>query len=591
MPSDNLARLDQAPGQEPESRTAMKPVGRVVSVGGSQVMVEFNKDMLSPEEGQPEVTVGTFLGVWNGRSLVVGALCDVSLHKHADGQQADPATGRVDLLGELILDQPGAGYFQRGVMNYPKIGSAIIPVGHDALSIIFDTAGPNTINVGHLQQDSSIGAYIDVDDMVRKHFAIFGSTGAGKSSAVAVLLREIMQARQSLRILLIDPHNEYAACFEERAHVVRPGTLRLPYWLFNFDEMVEIVFGRRVDIEDEIGLLAELIPLAKNDYARASATRAAAGSYRFSGETEGGRYTVDTPVPYRIEDLISICETRMGKLENNAVAGQYRRLLSRIHSVRKNPRYAFIFDDLNGGSDTMVDILCDLLRLQDDGQPMTVVQLAGFPAEVFDAIVSVLFRLAFEFGLWSDGAMPLLIVCEEAHNYANADRSIGFRPAREAVQRIAKEGRKYGVFLGLVTQRPAQLDPTLISQCSTVFAMRMANEDDQRIVHAAVSDPANRLLGFLASLGTREALAFGAGVPVATRLRFKELPDDVVPRSEAVWGGRIDAGTPIDRNLVANVVARWRGIAMSNRPGASVAGKAGAERGGFDNPLSWSTSG
>jgi DNA helicase HerA-like ATPase len=586
MPSDNLARLNTTPAQEPNAGYAMKPVGRVVSVTGSQIVVEFTREMLATDEGCPEVTVGTFLGVWNGRSLIVGALCDVSLHKRADGQQAEPATGKVDLLGELILDQPGNGTFQRGVMNYPKIGSAIVPVGHDALSIIFDTAGPSTINVGHLQQDSSIGAFIDVDDLVRKHFAIFGSTGAGKSSAVSVLLREIMQARQNLRILLIDPHNEYAACFEDRAHVVRPGTLRLPYWLFNFDEMVEIVFGRRIDVEDEIGLLAELIPQAKNDYAR---TNARAGLYR-THEPEGGRYTVDTPVPYRIEDLVQICETRMGKLENSAVAGQYRRLLSRLHSVRKNPRYAFIFDDANVGSDTMVDILCDLLRLQDDGQPMTVVQLAGFPAEVFDAIVSVLFRLAFEFGLWSDGAMPLLIVCEEAHNYANADRTIGFRPAREAVQRIAKEGRKYGVFLGLVTQRPGQLDPTLISQCSTVFAMRMANEDDQRIVHAAVSDPANRLLGFLSSLGTREALAFGAGVPVATRLRFKELPEDAIPRSEAVWGGRIDAGTPIDRNLVANVVARWRGIALNNRP-LREGTAAPTEPKGFDTPLSWTAPG
>ena len=286
-----------------------------------------------------------------------------------------------------------------------------------------------------------------------------------------------------------------------------------------------------------------------------------------------------------MNELIAIAEARMGKLENGAVAGQYRRLVSRIQSVRKNPRYSFIFDDDAVGSDTMVDILCELLRLQGGGQPMTIVQLAGFPAEVFDAIVSVLFRLAFEFGLWSDGALPLLIVCEEAHNYANADRSVGFRPAREAVSRIAKEGRKYGVFLGLVTQRPAQLDPTLISQCSTVFAMRMANEDDQRIVHAAVSDPGNRLLGFLASLGTREALAFGAGVPVATRLRFKELPDEFIPTSEAVWGGRIDAGTPVDRNLVASVVARWRGIAMSNKPVAAPPTAPAAEPAGLDREL------
>ncbi len=134
------------------------------------------------------------------------------------------------------------------------------------------------------------------------------------------------------------------------------------------------------------------------------------------------------------------------------------------------------------------------------------------------------------------------------------------------MSRIAKEGRKYGVFLGLVTQRPAQLDRTLISQCSTVFAMRMANEDDQRIVHAAVADPANRLLGFLASLGTREALAFGAGVPVATRLRFKELPDCFIPKSEAVWGGRVDSRSTISRALVASVVSRWRGVAISNKP-------------------------
>jgi DNA helicase HerA-like ATPase len=141
------------------------------------------------------------------------------------------------------------------------------------------------------------------------------------------------------------------------------------------------------------------------------------------------------------------------------------------------------------------------------------------------------------------------------------------------------------VFLGLVTQRPAQLDRTLISQCSTVFAMRMANEDDQRIVHAAVSDPANRLLGFLASLGTREALAFGAGVPVATRLRFNELPECFIPKSEAVWGGRVDSGMEVDRTLVASVVARWRGIAMSNRPMPHGGSKPAAVFG--DSAISW----
>ena len=546
-----------------ESISPAEALGRVVSVSGSHVIAQFSTEALGSSDDHPEITVGTFLGVRNRNSVIVGVLCEITLDKFTGGELSTVITARLDLLGEIMTDKDGKGYFQRGVMFYPKIGSAITAVGHRELSLIFDVSGPNTINVGHLQQDSSIGAYVDVDDMVRKHFAVFGSTGAGKSSGVALILREIMQVRQDLRILLIDPHNEYGECFGDGAYVVRPGNLHLPYWLFNFDEIVEVFFGRRSGVEEEIGLLAELIPLAKNDYAR---TRQGGPLHYKQFEPEGGKYTVDTPVPYRIEDLVALADSRMGKLENRAVAVQYQRLLMRINAARKNPRYSFIFDDAGSGGDTMVDILCQLLRLQHDGQPMTVVQLAGFPAEVFDAIVSVLFRLAFEFGLWSDGALPLLIVCEEAHNYANADRSIGFRPAREAVSRIAKEGRKYGVFLGLVSQRPAQLDPTLISQCSTVFAMRMGNESDQRIVRAAVSDPANRLLGFLASLGTREALAFGAGVPVATRLCFKQLPNDYIPRSEAVWGGRVDKGTKVSKNLVASVVARWRGVALNNKP-------------------------
>src|SRR6201999_1670628 len=136
----------------------------------------------------------------------------------------------------------------------------------------------------------------------------------------------------------------------------------------------------------------------------------------------------------------------------------------------------------------------------------------------------VLCRLAFDFGLWSDGAMPLLFVCEEAHRYAAADRSVGFGPTRRALSRIAKEGRKYGVFLALVTQRPAELDPTIISQCSTLFAMRMSNDRDQALLRSAVSDTAANLFAFVPTLGTREALAFGAGIPLPTRITFAELP-------------------------------------------------------------------
>ncbi len=213
----------------------------------------------------------------------------------------------------------------------------------------------------------------------------------------------------------------------------------------------------------------------------------------------------------------------------------------------------------------MAVVLSQLFRLPIDNRPMTVMQLAGFPAEVVDSVVSVLGRMAFDFGLWSDGALPILFVCEEAHRYASANRDVGFGPTRRAISRIAKEGRKYGVFLGLISQRPAELDATILSQCSTFFVMRLANDRDKDIVRAAVSDAAGSLLSFVPSLGTREVFAFGEGVALPTRLKFKELPADALPRSEAVSDSSTDFGRTVDRDFIDVVIDRWRGATLNNR--------------------------
>jgi DNA helicase HerA-like ATPase len=392
--------------------------------------------------------------------------------------------------------------------------------------------------------------------MVDKHFAIFGTTGVGKSSGVALILREILRARPELRIFLIDPHSEYGRCFNDKAQILTPKNLKLPFWLFNFEEIVDVFFRGRPGIEDEVEVLAQIIPLAKGNYPYA---RSAVDRLSVRKSNKGAGFTVDTPVPYRLEELISLLNEQMGKLENRSSTAKYHRLLTRIETARNDPRYTFMFDNANVGGDVMVDVLSQLFRLPHNGKPMTIMQLAGFPAEAVDSVVSVLCRMAFEFGLWSDGAFPLLVMCEEAHRYAPADRSVGFGPTRKAVSRIAKEGRKYGVFLGLVTQRPAELDATIISQCSTLFAMRMANDRDQAIVRAAVSDAAASLLGLVPSLGSREVFAFGEGVSLPTRLRFAELPSQLIPRSEAVGRVRVNTEAGADRAFMNSVVERWRG--------------------------------
>ena len=392
--------------------------------------------------------------------------------------------------------------------------------------------------------------------MLNKHFAVLGSTGVGKSSGVSLLLNEILAIRPHLRLFLLDVHNEYGRCFGERALVLNPRNLKLPFWLFNYEEFVDVIFAGRPGVPEELEILSDVIPYAKAIYTQYQ-TADRVGLKRTDPKTVG--YTVDTPVPYRLMDIIALIDERMGKLENRSSRVVYSKLLSRIETVRNDPRYAFMFENANVGGDTMAEVISHLFRLPANGRPMTVMQLAGFPVEVVDSVVSVICRMAFDFGLWSDGASPLLFVCEEAHRYAASDRNIGFGPTRKAISRIAKEGRKYGVFLGLVTQRPAELDPTIISQCSTLFTMRLANERDQSLLRSAVSDAAANLLSFVPSLGTREVLAFGEGVALPTRLRFKELPQHQLPRSEATIATVSASSAGHDLGFVSSVLSRWRG--------------------------------
>ena len=534
----------------------MTSFGRVISVRGSLARVGL---LATSQTTVSEIraTVGRFVSIRCSTSTIVAMITDATCEDLPTSDNYVASAG-VDLLGEISGD--GHPKFQRGVTNYPTIGDAVELISNQELRTVYAPTGSDQINIGTLQQDRSVAAYVDVEEMLSKHFAVLGSTGVGKSTGVSLLLNEILKARPNLRIFLLDVHNEYGRCFGDRSLVLNPRNLKLPFWLFNFEEIVDVLFAGRPGVPEELDVLAEVIPMAKGVYTQ----------YQ-SGDRLGlkradprGVYTVDTPVPYRLVDLISLIDERMGKLENRSSRIIYHKLISRIETVRNDPRYTFMFDNANVGGDTMAEVISHLFRLPANGRPMTIMQLAGFPAEVVDSVVSVVCRMAFDFGLWSDGVSPLLFVCEEAHRYASADRNVGFGPTRKAISRIAKEGRKYGVYLGLVTQRPAELDATIISQCNTLFSMRLANDRDQALLRSAVSDAAANLLSFVPSLGTREVLAFGEGVALPTRLRFKEVPPHQLPRSEATISTAPSIADGHDMHFVSAVLERWRG-ATSHR--------------------------
>src|SRR5262245_33980602 len=243
IPEGIMLNVDRPCHQNEPSVAAAPPIGHVVSVQGSQATVGLAAD----DRGQVRPTVGKFLGIRAGGSLLIGVITKVSIETPALAKEHGcQSTADLDLVGEIKQSATATtAAFQRGVTEYPAIGDPVLGVGARELRSVFNVASNSVIEIGHLQQDSTIGAYVDVDDMLCKHFAVLGTTGVGKSSAVVLMLQEILRARRDLRIFVLDAHNEYGKIFGERALVLNPRNLRLPFWMFNFEEIVDVLFGAR----------------------------------------------------------------------------------------------------------------------------------------------------------------------------------------------------------------------------------------------------------------------------------------------------------------------------------------------------------
>ncbi len=317
------------------------------------------------------------------------------------------------------------------------------------LRLIYGGADADHAHIGDLQQDHAISACTSTSTNWSASISPCSAPPASASRAASPSsCSRFSTTRPNLRIFLVDPHNEYGRCFGDKAQVLTPRNLRLPFWLFNFEETIDAFFGGRPGVDEEVEILSEVIPLAKAAYLQYRVNNERALAKKRDPRDTG--FTADTPVPYRIEDLISLLDERMGKLENRTSRMVYHKLIERIQTFRNHPRYAFMFENANVGGDTMAEVLSHLFRLPPNGKPMTIMQLAGFPAEVVDSVVSVLCRMAFDFGLWSDGVAPLLFVCEEAHRYAPADkqdrlrpdppRALAHRQGRPQIRRVPRPG-------------------------------------------------------------------------------------------------------------------------------------------------------
>src|SRR6185312_7803282 len=294
----NGPRMDSPPISA-APRPSTEAPGRVAAVTGSSATVELTARHVSPADSP---TVGKFMGITTPKALIVGLVTEVA--EQAVGSAAGRAefrkVARLDLIGEVI-----AGRFSRGVTDYPTIGDTTAMLGERELRIVYGGPSSDRAQIGTLQQNQNIAVHIDIDQMVSRHFAILGATGVGKSSGVAIILQKILETRPNLRIFLVDPHNEYSRCFGDKAQVLTPRNLRLPFWLFNFEEVVDAFFGGRPGIDEEVEILSEVLPLAKAAYLqyRNNAANSVLSKRR---DPKDAGFTADTPVPYRIEAIISL---------------------------------------------------------------------------------------------------------------------------------------------------------------------------------------------------------------------------------------------------------------------------------------------
>jgi DNA helicase HerA-like ATPase len=486
---------------------------------------------------------------------------------------------------QLIGEGSRRGDFNRGISQYPTIGEQVHLVTEQDLVRIYGRPDePNFVKVGHLASAESIPALVDVDKLITRHSAVVGATGTGKSTTVAGLLVSLSNKSDypSARIIILDIHGEYAAALKDRATVFRINPnkknneipLYIPYWAMTFDELLSVTFGSLDDASR--GAILEKITALK--FSALAETKRA-------GVTESN-LTVDTPVPFSIHKLwfdlhrlVNATHTVAGGqseqteallLDENKKSVQLgdplkvippryrphtqasgaekiylsnstlniRRSLESLASKLRDPRFDFLFrpgawcPKVNGQTDEDLDSMLE--QWVGGPQPIAILDLSGIPPSVLTNLIGVLLRIIYDSLFWSrnlsEGGRerPLLLVLEEAHAYlGQGDKG----QAALAVRRIAKEGRKYGIGAMIVSQRPAEIDTTILSQCGTIFAMRLSNTVDRAHVTGAVTDNLEGLLSMLPVLRTGEAIIIGEAVHLPVRTLIDPPPKDRRPDS------------------------------------------------------------
>ncbi len=524
-------------------------IGSVIEIAGSgsQVALKLDRLIECSADADPSISlagqVGSQIKIRVGSSWLLASV----RNQRQDVTVPGGIVANIDFLGEGDEERlTGRIYnFRRGVTRYPIPGAEVFPASSNDLRQIYASDGRSNIQIGTVFPTRDIRAALYIDALLGKHFALLGSTGTGKSTSAALILHKICEAAPDGHVVMIDPHGEYSAAFKTNGVLLDVSNLHMPYWLMNFEEHCEVfITSSGADKQADCDILAKCLLRARTK------NRLAEGL---------GKVTVDTPIPYLLSDLTTAIQDEMGKLDKASTTAPFMRVKGKIDEIKADPRYAFMFSGMLVG-DTMADFIAKIFRMPGEGKPISIIDVSGVPSDITSTVVAVLSRLVFDFSIWSreEVTRPVLLVCEEAHRYVPSEKNADGSSVGKILSRIAKEGRKYGVSLGLITQRPSDLAEGVLSQCGTIISMRLNNDRDQAFVKAAMPEGARGFLDSIPALRNRECIICGEGVSIPIRVAFDDLaaikrPASADPLFSDLWNQ-----TGGEEESVARTVARWR---------------------------------
>lgn len=552
-------------------------IGYVTDIQGHAITASLISD---EQEQAPVVTVGD-------EDLLVGQLGSyvgirqVDIHMVAIisrmGEQEALGQAATDSSADDIVRMPfakrhlrltpigsvkGDGTFDRGVGRFPTTGATIHPLGSAEIESIFSRYQSKGFSVGTSPQNPSLNVYLDPTNLFGRHFAVLGQTGAGKSWTVASVLQRTVTTMPNAHILILDLHGEY--CWTDKDNLsqsafdsgtvrhVDARTLEMPYWIMSYAELCDLLVDQTdFSAHNQVAAFRDVLNRLRAE----------------EGERLGlARTTVDTPVYFDLQTLRAEIDSlngqvpgaKEGTFKSGSLTGKFDNFLMRLDSKLNDSRYDFLLKpQKRATSESLSDLMRDLVGIGDAKAPITVLDLSHVPFDVRPTVAAQVGRLVFEFNYWNPqrNDFPILLICEEAHSYIPRSTDSQYAGARKSMERIAKEGRKYGIGLGIASQRPHEVSETVLAQCGTFLCMRLTNPEDQSYVRSLVPESEGDFTNVISGLGRGEALVLGEAAPVPSRVKID--PPNPAPNSDDVdfyekWKKGVD---DID---VERLVANWR---------------------------------